>query len=237
MRVKDCQDTATTLPGTCKCRLIQTTLTPEIRLPRTRQIQVRQIPTDARRTTDARRMTDLTDNGKDTEQLRTTAKWFPSHARSKKMDATATAAVSTACPTCGANGDAPCVTAQDKPARNQRSRRPADAEAATRAATKAQAKATAVAEIEARAAAITAGRPLRSGDSFQRFAQDVKRNRSKIRTAAVAPVQKPLAAAEYLSTAAHQKMSAHLAVLQAALDTIPTAAPGNAGTNAMEDTI
>ena len=66
------------------------------------------------------------------------------------MDATATAAVPAARPTCGADGDAPRVTAQGKPARNRRSRRPADAEAANRTAAKAQAEATAVAEIEAR---------------------------------------------------------------------------------------
>ena len=73
------------------------------------------------------------------------------------MDATATAAVPATRPTCGADGDAPRVTAQGKPARNQRSRRPAGAEAATRTAAKAQTEAAAVAEIEARAAAITAG--------------------------------------------------------------------------------
>lgn len=72
--------------------------------------------------------------------------------------------------------------------------------------------------------AVTPGLPLWSGDSFQRFAQYVKRNRSRIR-AAVAPVQKLLAAAEYLPTAARQKMSVHLTALQATLDTIPTAAP------------
>ena len=65
--------------------------------------------------------------------------------------------------------------------------------------------------------------PLWSSDSFQRFAQYVKRNRSRIR-AAVAPVQKLLAATEYLPTAARQKMSVHLTVPQATLDTIPTAA-------------
>lgn len=58
------------------------------------------------------------------------------------MDATATAAVPAARPT--------CVIAQGKPARNQRSRRPAGAEAATRTAAKAQAEAAAVAEIAAR---------------------------------------------------------------------------------------
>ena len=69
---------------------------------------------------------------------------------------TATIAI-TACPTCHADGDAPCVTATTgKPTRSWHARRPASAEAALAAVEAAEAEAAAVAEIEARANAIAA---------------------------------------------------------------------------------
>ena len=63
----------------------------------------------------------------------------------------------TACPTCHADGDAPCVTATTgKPTRSWHARRPASAEAALAAVEAAEAEAAAVAEIEAQAQAYAA---------------------------------------------------------------------------------
>ena len=81
----------------------------------------------------------------------------------------------TACPTCHADGDAPCVTATTgKPARSWHARRPASAEAAIAAVAAAEAEAAAVAEIEARATAFAAeqqakadaSRKIRDGAAF-----------------------------------------------------------------------
>ena len=81
----------------------------------------------------------------------------------------------TACPTCGADGEAPCVTATTgKPARSWHARRPASAADAMAAIEAAEAEAAAVAAIEARAQAhaaarqaeADASRKLRDGAAF-----------------------------------------------------------------------